>query len=82
MHFDRVYTLYTKKKIPISLWISRGRPLDTYVRGQIFDTLWHEFRPRELKVVPDELFIFSTQYERFLRMVFIEMLGQTMVKLL
>ncbi|GER45654.1 glutamyl-tRNA(Gln) amidotransferase subunit A, partial [Striga asiatica] len=56
MHFDRVYTMYTKRNLPFSLWISRGRPLDTYVRGQIFYTLRYEFRPRELKVVPDALF--------------------------
>ena len=39
------------------LWLGRGGPLNPYLKGVIIARLRKEMRPKDLRLIPDELFI-------------------------
>ncbi|CAA0822083.1 Mitovirus RNA-dependent RNA polymerase, partial [Striga hermonthica] len=43
-------------RLPVEWWLGRGGPLDPYMRGFLIDVVRKEYRPRDLKVVPDHYF--------------------------
>lgn len=45
----------TKRRLPIELWLGRGRPISPYLRGFFIDFLRHRFRPRDLAGYPPGL---------------------------
>ena len=55
-HFERVVAMWNKGRYPLELWLGRGRPINPYLRGIIIDHLCKEMRPRELNLIPDDLF--------------------------
>ncbi len=56
-HYQRVYSMYTKRALPLTWWLGRGRPLDPYLEGLVLALLRKEFYPKDLKVVPDEFLV-------------------------
>jgi hypothetical protein len=44
-----------KDFLPLEWWIGRGKPLNPYLRGFILEMLRKELKPKELRVVPNEL---------------------------
>lgn len=55
-HYGRLWAMWIKMEMPFNLWIRRGRLLNPYISGVILDFLRKERRPRDLKLVPDQLF--------------------------
>ncbi|KAB1221184.1 hypothetical protein CJ030_MR2G012817 [Morella rubra] len=55
-HYGRLWAMWIKMEMPFNLWIRRGRLLNPYISGVIIDFLRKERGPRDLKLVPDELF--------------------------
>lgn len=54
-HFERVFVMRMKAKLPFPLWLGRGLSLNPYLRGLMVEFLRKEMRPRELILFPDEL---------------------------
>lgn len=57
-HDSRVYAMYTKPLAGPTLewWLGRGAPLNPYLRASIIHFLREEMRPKELRLIPDDLF--------------------------
>lgn len=51
-----VVAMYNHTRLPVDLWLGRGRPLNPYLIGYIVNYLREKMRPKELKLMPDELF--------------------------
>lgn len=45
-----------RSRLPFELWLGRGLPLNPYLRGVIIDFLRKEMRPRDLRLIPDDVF--------------------------
>lgn len=50
-----LWMLY-KTRLPLSWWLGRGKPLNPYLTGIVVDLLRTNLKPKELKIVPDNLF--------------------------
>jgi len=58
--FERVLAMQTKTLYGpdgFDLWLGRGGPLNPYLKGVIIARLRKEMRPKDLRLIPDELFI-------------------------
>lgn len=44
-----------RSQLPIEWWIGRGRPINPYLKGLLVERLRRELRPKELRLIPDEL---------------------------
>lgn len=44
-----------KSQLPFEWWIGRGQPLNPYLRGTIIEMLRKELKPKELRLIPNEL---------------------------
>jgi len=42
LHFERVYAMWNRQRLPIELWLGRGRPLNPYLKGVILEFLRKE----------------------------------------
>lgn len=40
-------------------WLGRNRPLNPYLRASLVEIMRREIKPRELKMAPDSIFLFS-----------------------
>lgn len=59
-HFERIWAMRAKlssESGSLELWLGRGLPLNPYLRGLLISILRVEMRPKELRFIPDELFI-------------------------
>lgn len=59
IRFERVLAMQTKIMFGsngFELWLGRGCPLNPYIRGLIVERLRKEMKPRDLRLIPDELF--------------------------
>lgn len=56
--WERLWVIATKpphrSQLPLEWWVSRGRPLNPYLKGLIVEFLRKELKPKELRMVPDE----------------------------
>ena len=55
-YYQRIATMWDKTKLPLYLWLGRGRPLNPYLRGVIIAHLRVKMQPNELRLPPDNLF--------------------------
>ena len=53
---NRLRGMWDKSNLPFELWLGRGSPLNPYLKGYIVDLLRKEMRPRDITLVPDQLF--------------------------
>lgn len=58
-HFERVWAMWTKQRLPFYLLLGRGRPQHPYLKGLIIYYLRKEMRPNELTLIHDDLFEMS-----------------------
>lgn len=64
--WERLWVAFNKpscgERLPFEFWLGRGYPLNPYLKGLIVDFLRKELKPKELKLVPEEL-TFENQSE-------------------
>lgn len=48
--------MYTHLNLTVEIGLGRGAPLNPYLKGIIIDYLRKEMRPKELSIIPDDLF--------------------------
>ena len=64
--WERLWVVSTKQpgtsQLPLEWWIGRGQPINPYLKGIIVDRLRKELKPKELRVVPEEV-VFSAERE-------------------
>lgn len=46
---------YGSTKLPLEWWIGRGKPLNPYLKGRIVFYLLKEFKPKEIRLFPEQL---------------------------
>lgn len=54
--YERVWVMMEKSRLPLDLWLGRGRPLNPYLRGLLINVLINEMRPKQLVVAPEDCF--------------------------
>jgi len=57
---NRLWAIYTRSLLKsgnsFELWLGRGRPLNPYLKFHLKDIILKQMRPKDLRVIPDELF--------------------------
>ena len=68
IRFERLYAMRTKNPLGhecLELWLGRGLPLNPYIRGFIINYLRKEMKPKDIRMIRDELF-FTPKVKEFL----------------
>ncbi|KAL0291874.1 UNVERIFIED_CONTAM: hypothetical protein Sradi_7010300 [Sesamum radiatum] len=53
---ERRLAMWFRTLLPLTIWLGRGRPLNPYLRSYLIQFLLQEWKPKDLKVVPNEYF--------------------------
>ncbi len=57
--YERLWVMRTKSLYGgyLEMWIGRGQPLNPYLRGLLLSVVRQEMKPKDLRLIPDELFV-------------------------